>query len=122
MLLTALVIAVGSALIVFLKGDPATTAATSPPSTQTTNGGSAANVTVQIANYKFAPPSITVKAGTQVTWTNTDSSPHTATSPNAFDTGSLNKGQSKTVTLSKPGTYAYVCQFHPFMHGTVTVQ
>ena len=40
----------------------------------------------------------------------------------AFDTDTLTKGQSKTVILRKPGTYPYVCSFHPFMKGTVTVQ
>ena len=35
----------------------------------------------------------------------------------AFDTGPLKRGDSKPVRLTKPGRYAYHCDFHPFMHG-----
>ena len=59
-----------------------------------------------------------------VTWTNADSAPHTATAKagSAFDTGTLNQGQSKKVTFSKAGTFQYTCTFHPFMSGTVVVR
>ena len=63
-----------------------------------------------------------MKAGTKVTWRNLDSSPHTATATSGgLDTGTLRQGQSRTLTLAKPGRYAYICSFHPFMHGTVVV-
>lgn len=84
---------------------------------------SAANV--DIASFKFAPPAIVVKAGGKVTWTNHDSAPHTATAkadPSIFDTGTLKQGQSKTLTLTKPGTYSYYCLFHAFMVGKITVK
>lgn len=83
---------------------------------------------VQIKSFKFGPPAITVAAGTKITWTNTDGAAHTATSgtsPNGdgtFDTGAIKKGESKSVTVSKPGTYAYFCAFHPFMKATVIVK
>lgn len=79
---------------------------------------------VAIKDFKFGPPSIAVKAGTKLTFTNEDSAAHTATSTDSgvFDTDKLEQGQKKIVTLSKPGTYAYVCAFHPFMKGTVTVE
>jgi plastocyanin len=97
---------------------PASTAA--PASAATPSGAATA---VQIANYSFKPGTLTVKAGTKVSFTNQDAAPHTATSnqSGAFDTGTLAKGQSKTVTLSKPGTYAFHCAFHAFMTGTITV-
>lgn len=57
-----------------------------------------------------------------MTWVNNDAAPHTATAADAFDTGSLDKGDSKPVTLSKPGSYSYVCEFHAFMKGTVVVK
>ncbi len=89
-------------------------------------GGSAvAAAKVTIANYKFMPASITVKAGGTVTWTNTDSDRHTASSdaePRVFDTNTLNKGQSKAVSFKKPGTYKYLCVYHAFMQGTVVVK
>jgi hypothetical protein len=33
----------------------------------------------------------------------------------------LNQGQSASHTFTTPGTFAYTCQIHPFMHGTVVV-
>lgn len=76
----------------------------------------------QIRNYAFIPPKLTVKAGTRLTFSNHDATAHTATATNgAFDTGTIKGGQSKTVILSKPGTYSFYCQFHAFMRGTVTV-
>jgi plastocyanin len=58
-----------------------------------------------------------------VTWDNVDTAGHTATDPErAFDTGPIDKGQSKTLTLSQPGTYHYICDFHPFMKATIVVR
>ncbi len=75
-----------------------------------------------IANYAFAPPVLTVRAGTKITVKNTDSTAHTATARSgAFDTGTLKPGQSASFTLKKPGTYPYYCQFHAFMTGTIQV-
>jgi plastocyanin len=92
--------------------------------------GSAAKAVdhVQIADFAYAPAAITVRAGATITFTNDDSAPHTATSgtsPTAdgvFDTGTLKKGKSKTVKVTKPGTFAYYCAIHPFMKATVTVR
>jgi plastocyanin len=83
---------------------------------------------VQIKDFVYAPATITVSAGTTVTFTNDDSAPHTATSgpsptpDGVFDTGTLTKDDSKTVKLTKPGTFAYYCDIHPFMKATVTVK
>jgi plastocyanin len=78
---------------------------------------------VSIRDFAYSPPNLTVSEGTTVTFTNQDSTEHTATgSGGAFDTGSIGKGQAKSVTLQKAGTFSYVCTFHPFMHGTVTVK
>jgi plastocyanin len=77
---------------------------------------------VTIKDFKYAPASISVSVGDSITWTNQDIAPHTATaSDGSFDTGNLSKGKSGTVTLSKAGTFAYICSIHPSMKGTVTV-
>jgi amicyanin len=80
--------------------------------------------TVAIKGFKFDPSTLTVKAGTKVTFTNDDTTPHTATSSGSptINSGNLSKGQAYTVTFTKPGTYNYICTIHPFMHGTVIVQ
>jgi plastocyanin len=33
----------------------------------------------------------------------------------------LNRNDQFTHTFTTPGTYAYICSIHPFMHGSVTV-
>ena len=39
-----------------------------------------------------------------------------------WDTGVLEKGQSKTVTFSEPGSCYYICAPHPWMYGQVIVE
>jgi plastocyanin len=78
---------------------------------------------VKIADYKYAPPSIEVKKGATVSFTNSDATPHTATSKaqGAFDSGDVTKGKPKKVTFTKAGTFAYYCVYHAYMKGTVKV-
>jgi plastocyanin len=76
---------------------------------------------VEIADFAFGPAEVTIAAGGTVTWTNTDNQPHTATSSGNFDTGSIAAGSAVTVTFDEPGTFTYICSFHPFMTATVTV-
>jgi plastocyanin len=102
-----------------------TASPTSEPTSTAAAGGAAAVKTdkVDIADYKFAPETIEVDAGTKVTWTNSDATAHTATADDSsFDTGDLDKGDSATVTFDKPGDFTYYCRFHPFMKATVEVK
>lgn len=81
-------------------------------------------VAVAISSYAYHPAKLVIKPGTKVTFTNHDQTAHTATasgSGRGFDSGTIKPGASATVTFSKPGTYAYICQFHAFMHGTIVV-
>jgi plastocyanin len=80
---------------------------------------------VNIDNFAFGPPSITVAAGTKVTWTNRDDEPHTVTSaddPKLFRSAALDTNDSFSFTFDKPGTYRYFCSIHPQMTGTVVVK
>ncbi len=85
----------------------------------------AADVSVNIMNFKFDPTPLTIPVGTTVVWTNQDTAPHNATSdPGSaftFATSLLQKGQSDKVTFTTPGTFTYYCTVHPNMHGTVVV-
>ena len=79
---------------------------------------------VQISGFAFEAPAVNVKAGTAVTWTNKDTTTHTATStsgPAGFDSGDLGTGQSFSKRFTKPGTYSYFCNIHHGMRGTVVV-
>lgn len=88
----------------------------------TASANSADDPKVTIADFNFTPASITVHVGDTVQWVNNGPSAHTATADNgSFNTGVLQKGQSASVTFHSPGTFAYHCAIHPFMHGTVVV-
>ena len=95
---------------------PATTAATSAPAT-------AEQVTVDIADFAFAPREIEVAVGQEIVWTNGDDFAHTAQGDDdVFDTGDIAPGAtSAPVTFDEAGTYSYFCGIHNSMTGTVTV-
>lgn len=77
---------------------------------------------VWIQGSAFNPASITVTAGTTVTWTNKDAIAHTVTSDAAlFDSGSINTNGTYSHLFSTAGTYAYHCTIHPFMTASVKV-
>lgn len=90
-----------------------------------TAGNTAAADSVTIQDYAYSPATITVKVGTTVTWTNKDNVEHTVTTdpgaPAAIESGLFGNGKSFSYTFTKAGTYAYHCQPHPYMKGTVTV-
>ena len=77
---------------------------------------------VDIVDLAFEPASVEVVAGGSVTWTNTGAVPHTATAEDAsFDSKALASRATFTQTFASPGTFAYICQIHPDMRGTVEV-
>jgi len=79
-------------------------------------------IQIQMKNFAFDPPAITIKAGQKLTWTNDDVVPHTSTADRKmWDSGQMAPGRSYTVTVTKPGTYEYACSVHPFMRAKVIV-
>lgn len=84
---------------------------------------SGGTVHVAIRAYAFSPPTLTVASGTRVIFTNDDQTAHTATSMTpGFDTGTVAPAASRSITLRKPGSYSYYCQFHAFMKATIVVR
>jgi len=79
---------------------------------------------VSIDNFTFTPQTLTVKAGTTVTWTNRDDIPHgIASEANAFaKSKALDTDDSYSFTFATPGTYKYFCYVHPHMTGTIVVE
>jgi plastocyanin len=80
--------------------------------------------TVTIDNFFFTPGTITVKAGTTVTWTNKDDIPHgIGSANNAFPKSkALDTDDSYSFTFATPGTYQYFCYLHPKMVGSIVVE
>lgn len=80
------------------------------------------NDTVLIQPVSYRPASLTVPAGTEVTWINRDIVRHTVTSDEGlFNSGNIERGKSFNYTFEKPGTYRYHCTIFPIMHGTIIV-
>jgi plastocyanin len=80
---------------------------------------------VKIDNFSFSPATVTVPAGTSVTWVNRDDIPHTVVStddPRVFKSKVLDTDEKFSFTFDKPGTYSYFCSVHPKMTGKVVVQ
>jgi amicyanin len=96
-------------------------------SVRTVDAAPAATASVQILKDSYAPPSITIKAGDSVTWSNAYTTPgngHTVTSSGRgpLKSPSLSQGGTFSYTFAAAGTYAYYCAIHPDMTGTVIVQ
>src|ERR1700741_1534391 len=81
-------------------------------------------IEVKIDNFSFGPMTMTVAAGTTVTWTNNDDVPHTVVSDDktTFKSKALDTGDKFSYTFTKPGKYAYFCSVHPKMTAEVVVQ
>ena len=75
---------------------------------------------VDVNHFAFHPPTLHVKRGGKVTFTNSQNVTHTATGAN-FDK-TLAPGSSATVKFSRKGTFAYHCKIHPFMKGKIVVE
>jgi plastocyanin len=82
-----------------------------------------APITVKVANFTFAAPTVTVAAGTTVTWVNEDDIPHTivADDKKTFRSKVLDSGDRFAFTFATPGTYSYFCSIQPHMTGKVVV-
>ncbi len=85
---------------VMLTATPTITPTPAPP----------AFAAVTIVDGAFQPGTVTVAVGATVTWTNTGTTVHTATSDFNlpwWDTGGLSSGQFATIRFDVPGAYAY---------------
>lgn len=87
-------------------------------------------ITINIVDFQFSPGTITVPAGTRITWINrsTNGVPHTTTSDisgtsNSWDSGILNPGSSFSRTFNTTGTFNYHCNVHggAIMSGRIIV-
>ena len=83
----------------------------------------AATTDVKIDNFSFGPGTLTVAAGTTVTWTNRDDIPHNVVSTDGvFKSKVVDTDEKFSYTFAKPGTFPYFCSIHPKMTGKVVVQ
>ena len=95
------------------------------PSPSPTATPAAADVKIGIkgmnGDQSYDPNPATVKVGQTVSWTNNDTTAHTATG-DGWDTGQIAPGQtSAPITFSTAGTINYHCSIHPTMVGSLNV-
>jgi plastocyanin len=77
---------------------------------------------VRVDNFTFSPPTLTVTAGTTVTWVNGDDIPHTiAAKDRSFRSKTLDTDGRFSFTFMTPGQYDYFCSLHPHMVGKIVV-
>jgi plastocyanin len=78
---------------------------------------------VFIQGMAFSPSTITVTAGTTITWTNKDAATHNVTSNTAglFSSGPISTNGTYPHLFNTAGTFQYKCTIHPSMTGTVIV-
>ena len=108
-------VVIGALLTVGVAADPSAT----PRSAENARADE-----IVISNFTFKPSTLTVSAGTVVTWLNEDDAPHTVigTDPGSpIKSQPLDTGERYSIALAKPGTYLYFCSLHPHMTGTVIV-
>jgi plastocyanin len=89
--------------------------------TMPTTGATAAGNAVNIQNFSFNPPVLTVTKGTTVTWTNNDSVTHQIKS-DTFNSSGLTNGQTFSFTFTNSGSFDYSCAIHPSMTGKIVVE
>jgi plastocyanin len=77
---------------------------------------------VAIDHFAYHPPTLTIAAGSRVTFSNTSDVTHTATRAGSFSSGHIKPGHSVSIRFPSPGTFAYHCTIHPFMHGKIVVR
>lgn len=75
-------------------------------------------------NPAYEPETAEASIDQTVAWKNDDSTPHTATSGELFDSSIIDPGGSYSIAAEKigAGEHNYTCTVHPFMQGTLVIK
>ena len=98
-----------------------TAAAGGTGDTGDTGGGGGGAATITITGFAF-PAETVLPAGGTVTVTNETSAAHTLTDTLGTFDEEVGPGESIEITIAEPGSYQYVCNFHPQMMGVIKVE
>ncbi|MCA1404305.1 cupredoxin family copper-binding protein [Ensifer sp. IC3342] len=99
----------GSAILALLLG---TAALVVPAQAET--------IEVTIDRLVYAPAEIEAKVGDEIEWINKDALVHTATVKGGAEV-LLPAKKSGRLLLNEPGSFDYVCRYHPNMKGHIAV-
>jgi plastocyanin len=67
---------------------------------------------VAIFNNRFEPKTITIKAGSEVTWENKEGAHTVSADDGSWNSAALTAGKTYSYKFDKPGKYPYYCGFH----------
>jgi plastocyanin len=87
---------------------------------ETTRG----TATMKQEGKQFTPSVLVVQKGTTVNFPNMDAFFHnvfSVTPDHSFDLGSYRQGETKSVTMAKPGVVSVYCNMHPQMVGHILI-
>lgn len=116
--LTKLAVALGalalSSTAVGVAGGPEARAAEPITAQQTA-------ATVTIKDFIYNPADLAVKVAQPVTIRNDDGFPHTVTAKDGTFDLEVPANGSVTLTVSKAGSFPYMCTFHPGQHNPATI-
>jgi plastocyanin len=80
------------------------------------------SATVTIDNFAFTPETLTIKAGTKVTFVNRDDIPHTVVAVDkSFRSRAMDTDERYAFTFTTPGSFDYFCGLHPHMKAKIVV-
>ena len=98
------------------------TTATTAAGATTTGEPFQSQSALKIQGRRFDPSDLGVNQRTRVTVTNADAETHTWTSDSGeWNSGRIVAGGSFTHSFTRVGAFAYHCEIHPSMAGSVTV-
>ncbi len=79
-------------------------------------------VVARIVDFDYRPARLSVRVGQRIRWRNADTVNHTVSFRRGpGELGNVDPGRSLRARFSRPGTYSYVCRYHPSMVGRVEV-
>jgi plastocyanin len=76
--------------------------------------------TIVVDKMKFGALPAQVHAGDVIVWDNRDMFRHSATTKGAFDID-LPAGKAVKMRVTKAGSFAFLCKYHPGMKGVLKV-
>lgn len=81
-------------------------------------------IRINVRDFSFNPPMLTIKTGTTVAWVNNDSASHTVTSDsgNLLNSPIISPGKTFSFIFNNPGTVNYHCNIHKMMKGAIIVE
>ena len=78
---------------------------------------------IHMHGFAFIPKTLTIAAGTSVTVINDDDEAHTLSAVDkSFDSAGLDAHESWSHVFTTVGSFAYLCELHPYMKGLIIVR